>query len=113
MAGDNEYPDPSDIGSADEPPVSEKRYKILFEANKCIGTGRCAEVADNWELNITTGIAAPDSFFIDADELEENIKAAELCPAKKGRGVIHIIDRRTGKEIAPDPNDDGTISVDW
>jgi hypothetical protein len=32
---------------------------------------------------------------------------------KKDRGVIHIIDRRTGEEIAPDPHGDGTVSVDW
>lgn len=105
-------PDPGDIGSAG-PPVAEKPYKVLFEANRCIGTGRCAEVSDNWELDLETGIARPASFFLDEDELASNVRAAELCPAKKGRGVIHVIDRRTGEEIAPDPDGDGTISVDW
>lgn len=104
--------DPRDIGSAG-PPVEEKPYKVLFEANRCIGTGRCAEVSDNWELDLETGLARPVSFFLDEDKLAPNVRAAELCPAKKGRGVIHVIDRRTGEEIAPDPDGDGTVSVDW
>lgn len=105
--------DPATVGSSDGPPVSEKPYKILFEANKCIGAGRCAEVSDNWELDIDTGLARPVSFFIGEDAVAENVAAATCCPAKKGRGVIHVIDRRSGEEIAPDPSGDGTISVDW
>ena len=104
--------DPATVGD-EGPPVEEKPYKILFEANRCIGTGKCAIASDNWELNLETGIARPASFFLTEDELAENITAAERCPAKKGAGVIHVIDRRTGREIAPDPNGDGTISVDW
>ena len=50
----------SDVGSsADAPPIAEKPYKIIFEANKCFGAGRCAEVADNWEMDITSGLANP------------------------------------------------------
>lgn len=105
--------DPRDVGSADGPPVEEKPYKVLFEANRCIGTGHCAVASGNWTLDLRTGIAAPESFFFGEDELEEQIDAAEKCPAKKGRGVIHVIDRRTGDEIAPDPHGDGTVSVDW
>ncbi|MFB6295618.1 MAG: ferredoxin [Halobacteriales archaeon] len=104
--------DPADIGS-EGPPVEEKPYKIIFEANRCIGAGKCAEVSDNWELDITTGIASPGAYFLGEADLEENVAAAERCPAKKGDGVIHVIDRRTGKEIAPDPRGDGTVSVDW
>lgn len=113
MSDDTDYPAPSDIGSGDGPPVAEKPYKILFEANKCIGAGRCAAVSDNWELDIQTGLAAPVSFFVTESELTANVDAAESCPAKKGAGVIHVIDRRTGEEVAPDPHGDGTISVDW
>ena len=113
MSDDEQYPDPGEIGSTDGPPIEEKPYKILFEANRCIGAGRCAEVSDNWELDIATGIARPDSFFLDEADLEANVAAAARCPAKKGRGVIHIIDRRTGEEHYPDPHGDGTISVDW
>ena len=105
--------DPSTIGECDAPPVDEKPYKILFEANKCFGAGKCAEVSDNWTLDISTGIAQPEAYFIDEAELDENVRAAEACPAKKDRGVIHVVDRRTDEEIAPDPNGDGTLSVDW
>ena len=104
---------PSDFGSGDGPSVEEKPYKVIFEANGCIGAGRCAEVSGNWELDLETGIARPRSFYLSADELEENVAAANVCPAKKGRGVIHVIDRRTDEELAPDPHGDGTFSVDW
>jgi len=105
--------DPSEIGERDAPPVDEKPYKIIFEANKCIGAGKCAEVSDNWELDITTAIAKPKAYFVDEDDVDENVRAAEVCPAKKDRGVIHVVDRRTNEEIAPDPEGDGTLSVDW
>jgi ferredoxin len=105
---------PSDVGSdADAPSVEEKPYKIVFEANKCIGAGRCAEVADNWEMDIATGLARPKAYYIGEDELDENLEAAEVCPAKKGSGVIHVVDRRSDEEIAPDPHGDGRLSVDW
>jgi ferredoxin len=105
---------PSDVGSdADAPPVDEKPYKIIFEANKCIGAGRCAEVAANWEMDIETGLARPMAYYVGEDELEENLEAAEVCPAKKGDGVIHVVDRRSDEEIAPDPHGDGRLSVDW
>ncbi len=106
-------PDPSDIGERDAPPVEEAPYKIIFEANKCIAAGKCAEVSDNWEMELSTGIAQPDVYFFDDDDLEHNVRAAEVCPAKKDRGVIHVVDRRTDEEIAPDPAGDGTLSVDW
>jgi ferredoxin len=105
--------DPTAIGEGDAPPVEEKPYKVVFEANKCIGAGQCAEVSDNWSLSIDTGIAVPETYFIDEGDLEHNVHAAEVCPAKKDRGVIHVVDRRTGEEIAPDPNGDGSLSVDW
>ncbi|HET7324738.1 MAG TPA: ferredoxin, partial [Halococcus sp.] len=53
--------DPSEIGERDAPPVSEKPYKIIFEANKCIAAGKCAEVAENWSMNILSAIAEPQS----------------------------------------------------
>jgi ferredoxin len=105
--------DPSEIGERDAPPVAEKPYKVIFEADKCIGAGKCAEVSDNWELDLSTGIASPNTYFFDESDLEHNVEAAEVCPAKKDRGVIHVVDRRSGEEIAPDPDGDGTLSVDW
>ncbi len=110
----DERPKPSEFGSdSDGPPIDEKPYKIIFEANKCFGAGRCAEATSNWELDLETGVAKPRSYFLDESELDENIRAAELCPAKKGDGIIHIIDRRKDIEIAPDPHGDGSLSVDW
>lgn len=105
--------DPLEIGEADAPPIEEKPYKLLFEANGCFGAGRCAEVSDNWTVNLETGLGEPRSYFFDEDDLADNVAAAEACPAKKGDGVIHVIDRRTGEEVAPDPNGDGTVSIDW
>lgn len=105
--------DPMSVGEVEAPPISEKPFKILFEANKCIGAGKCAEVSSNWELSLDTGIASPTVYFFDEDDLDHNIRAAEMCPAKKDAGVIHIIDRRSGEEVAPDPHGDGTVSVDW
>ena len=105
--------DPAALGEADAPPVAEKPYKVVFEANRCIGTGKCAEVSPNWSLSLDTGLASPAAYFIDQDDLGHNVEAAEVCPAKKGDGVIHVVDRRTGEEIAPDPHGDGTLSVDW
>ncbi|WP_435333694.1 ferredoxin [Haloarchaeobius sp. TZWWS8] len=104
---------PSEIGEANAPPVEEKPYKIIFEANKCFGAGKCAEVSSNWEMDITTALARPKEYFFDEDELEHNLKAAAACPAKKGTGIIHVVDRRTDEEIAPNPHGDGTLSVDW
>jgi hypothetical protein len=70
-------------------------------------------VADNWDLDLETGIARPKGYFIDETELDENVRAAAVCPAKKDDGVIQVIERRTDEEIAPDPHGDGTVSVDW
>ncbi|GAB3683405.1 hypothetical protein GCM10028857_10910 [Salinarchaeum chitinilyticum] len=109
---DAEVQDPADVGD-EGPPIAEKPYKIIFEANACFGAGKCAEVADNWEMDILSGMAKPNSYFIGEDELDENVRAAVVCPAKKGDGCIHVVDRRTDEEIAPDPHGDGTISVDW
>jgi len=105
--------DPAELGESDAPPVSEKPYKVVFEANRCIGTGRCAAVSSNWALDLETGVARPRAFFFGEDELEGNLRAAEACPAKKGDGVIHVVDRRSDEEVAPNPRGDGTLSVDW
>jgi ferredoxin len=105
--------DPADFGEADAPPVTEKPDKVIFEANGCIGAGKCAGVSPNWSLSLHTGIASPVTFFPNEGDLDHNVRAAEVCPAKKGDGVIHVDDRRTGDEVAPDPEGDGTLSVDW
>jgi ferredoxin len=105
--------DPATIGEGDAPPVEAAPYKVIFEATKCIGAGKCAAVSANWSVSIETGLAIPAVYFFGEDDLGHNVEAASVCPAKKDRGVIHVIDRRTGDEIAPDPHGDGTLSVDW
>jgi ferredoxin len=105
--------DPSELGEADAPPVEEAPYKVIFEANKCIGAGKCAEISENWEMDLTSGIAQPQTYFFGEEDLDHNVRAADVCPAKKDDGVIHVVDRRTNEEIAPDPHEDGTLSVDW
>ncbi len=105
--------DPADVGEADAPPIDVAPYKVIFEANRCIGAGKCAAVSANWSVSIETGVASPDVYFFGESELAHNVKAAEVCPAKKEQGVIHVVDRRSGDEIAPDPHGDGTFSVDW
>ena len=112
-AADDRPVDPDDVGETDAPPVEELPYKVVFEANRCIGAGKCAEVSTNWSLSLDTGIAQPDVYFFGEADLAHNVRAAEACPAKKGDGVIHVVDRRTGEEIAPNPGGDGTLSVDW
>jgi len=83
------------------PSVEEKPYKIIFDGKGCIGSGKCAEVSDNWEMKIETGLARARSHYIDEDELEHNLDAARVCPARNGEGVITVIDRETGEEVEP------------
>ncbi|WP_262180468.1 ferredoxin [Haloarcula laminariae] len=113
MTEADEPVDPSEFGEQNAPPVEEMPYKLIFEANKCFGAGKCAEVSVNWSLDLDTGIGKPETYFFGEDDLEHNIAAADACPAKKDRGVIHVVDRRTNEEIAPDPAGDGSLSVDW
>ncbi|MFB6345566.1 MAG: ferredoxin [bacterium] len=80
--------------------MGDNRFRIRFEADKCIGTGKCAEVApDYWKLDISEGIAKPKQPTFSEDELDKNLEAARACPAKNGEGVIRIIDQETGEEI--------------
>lgn len=80
--------------------MGEKQYQIRFDAEGCIGAGRCAEEApDYWTLNLDTGIAEPEKPIIAEDELEPNRRAAEACPARNGRGAIRIYDRETGERV--------------
>lgn len=83
------------------PDIEEKPYKIIFEGKGCIGSGKCAEVSENWEMNLETGLAQAGSHYIDEGELEHNLEAARVCPAKNGEGVITVIDRETGEEVQP------------
>ena len=81
------------------PDVDDKPYKIIFEGKGCIGAGKCAEVSDNWTMDVETGIAKPKTNYVDEDELADELEAARVCPARNGDGVIRVIDRRNGEEI--------------
>jgi ferredoxin len=85
------------------PDIEEKPYKIIFEGKGCIGSGKCAEVSQNWGMNLETGLAQAGSHYIDESELEHNIEAARVCPARNGDGVITVVDRRTGEELDTEP----------
>ncbi|MFB6068670.1 MAG: ferredoxin [Halobacterium sp.] len=112
MAGSDDF-DPASVGEGDAPPVEERPYKVLFEANLCFGAGKCAAASEHWTLDLQSGVARPRGYFLTEAEVESTLRAAEACPAKNGDGVIHVVDRRTGEELAPDPHGDGTVSVDW
>lgn len=109
---DADVQDPTTFGDGDAPAVDEKPYKIIFDASACFGAGKCAEVATNWEMDIKSGMARPRSYYVGEEDLDENVRAAEVCPANKGDGCIYVIDRRTDREVAPDPHGDGTISLE-
>lgn len=94
-----------------KPPIDERPYRVIFEGNFCFGAGLCAEVSPNWSMQLDTRRGKPGEYFFDEEELAHNLEAARVCPAKKRAGAIHIIDRRTGKELAPDPFGDGTVSL--
>ncbi len=85
----------------DKPSIKEKPYKIIFEGKNCIGSGKCAEVSKNWGIDISDGIAKPNQYFLDEKQLKQNKEAANICPAKNGKGVIKIIDRKTKDVIYP------------
>lgn len=93
------------------PPVDEKPYRVIFEGNLCFGAGRCAEISDNWEMELSTGRGRPREYFFTEQQLADNLRAVGACPAKKDVGAIHVVDRRTGEEIAPDPYGDGRVSL--
>lgn len=77
------------------------RYKIVFEGDHCIATGRCAEVSDNWTMDLDSGVARPRSYHVDEEELSHNLEAARVCPAKNGDGVIRVVDTATGDDVVP------------
>ena len=84
------------------PDISEKPYKIIFEGRGCIGAGKCAEVSDNWGMDVETGLAKQRTNYVDEDEVDDELEAARVCPARNGEGVISVIDRRTGEELEPE-----------
>lgn len=99
MTEDGDSPERTD--GADVGGDADAPYKIVFEGKGCIGTGRCAEVSSNWDLDLEKGIATPETYFVEEEDLDHNLEAAAVCPAKKGDGVIHVVDRASGEELDP------------
>lgn len=75
----------------------EKKYKIEFDREACIGAAACCAVSpENWVMRED---GKPDLIYkeIGEDRLKENIEAAEVCPVR----VIIIKEKKTGKQLAP------------
>ena len=93
-----------------------KKYKILYDREKCIGAGSCVAVADHiWkmddedkatlleegteELELVTSEMKKtpeiEEAVIDEKDLDVVIQSAEVCPVQ----VIKIIDIETGEEL--------------
>jgi ferredoxin len=84
----------------------EKKYKIIYHRDICIGAAGCVAVAPNvWELDNEnkavlkggTKTKDPEVFEkeIDEDELPLNLEAAKACPVN----AIHIVEKKTGKRL--------------
>lgn len=82
----------------------EKKYKIVYDRDKCIEFGGCAAashqfvIANDSKADLINSIKNGEGFYeleINGEELSKNRDAAEICPAK----VIKIIDLDTGEQI--------------
>ena len=85
------------------------RYKIVYDAENCIGVFACVAAHEKrWLIGKDdlqgkaelVGASQDDKtgFFeveFDEDELELNLEAARVCPVS----VIHIFDKETGKQL--------------
>ena len=77
--------------------IGEKKYKINYDREGCIGAAACCAVApENWVMH-EDGKADVLHTEIGDDKLKENIEAAEVCPVR----VIKILEKKTGKQLAP------------
>ncbi len=76
--------------------MEEKRYKIVYDREGCIGAGACvAANAKNWFMEADNKANFKKEEISSEQELEENLTAAKVCPVN----VIHIVDMKTGKKI--------------
>ncbi len=83
---------------------SNKRYKIIYKKNECIGAFACVaaepkhweEDGDSDKADLVEGIHEGEEVYIKyLDELDNNLEAAQSCPVN----CIHIIDQETGEEL--------------
>lgn len=92
--------------------MSDAPYRIRFDEQGCIGSGKCVEEApENWRMDLEAGKARVIEPLVAEDELDKNLRAARACPARNGRGVIRIIDRSTGSPIPLHPDESGKDEV--
>jgi ferredoxin len=76
----------------------EKKYKIEYDREGCIGAAACCAVSpDNWVMN-EDGKADLLQKEIGEDRLEETKESAEVCPVR----VILVKEKATGKQLAPE-----------
>ena len=84
--------------------MAEKRYKIVYDRDKCTEFGGCAAaspqftIAHDRKADLVKGKKNKQGFYeldITEEEYAKNKDAAEICPVK----VIHIIDLKTGQQI--------------
>ncbi len=88
-----------------------KKYKIVYDRRNCISAGVCVVMApEYWVMDAPDGLADinPDKkpttrddgwqeLVIDEKHLDENLQAAQGCPAQ----VIFIYELESGKQIYP------------
>ena len=86
--------------------ADEKKYKIIFEKDKCIGAAACNSVSDSWKFddeenksNLIDGrFNSENNTFeleISDKEFDRDFNAARLCPVK----AIHIEEIKSKKRI--------------
>jgi len=85
---------------------NEKKYKIIFEKEKCIGAAACTSVSDSWKFDDAEGKTnllksrfnpENNTYELEIDEsiYEKEYNAARLCPVK----AIHIEEIKTKKKV--------------
>lgn len=73
----------------------DKKYKIKYDRSGCIGAGTCASLCPkNWKIS-DDGKADYENKEFGEEDLKCNMEAADSCPVN----VIHIIDKKTGKQL--------------
>ncbi len=86
--------------------TNEKKYRIIFEKDKCIGAAACNSVSDSWlyndkenKSNLLNGKLNSENntyeLEIDENNLIKEFDAARLCPVK----AIHIEDIKTKRRL--------------
>jgi len=82
--------------ASDSSKGSEKRYKIEYDRENCIGAAACAAVnPKNWVVSDEDGKADFVAAEFNEESLETELEAAKACPVN----VIHIIDKKTGEKV--------------